>query len=520
MQKLETREGFFKHREHESQKAPVLRSSAVFYVMQSRQVSTELLLFNYWLHKRGIENLTLILTLRDTAGSIVHRESEPLSFTGARTLTAAEILQRAGRPAQPFEGSLEMEVLSSVSLHIPYPAVVVRYHGAGWHTTAHSYSRILAESSGDSAERINAIQATCEGNWTIHPDPGLQTFFVVHNGPCAITSHDMHLALTNARGERLQATIPGVGYAAWETRRFIPDQYMDVAGHLAGEPGCLEVNTCVAGVFPRMLCGHIRAADGAVSVDHTNFNYTGPAGLEDCLPTSSAGSKKPLGFVVPTLADKDWSCWADFYPTYPDRDYRGIFVVRGADGSELARSSAVFGEGGRSGIIRIPVSDLVAAHQERGAVDFAITHAHRVPTRFHMGIHYQYRSGMPAFLIDGPMPYTATGIRSRWFPVIFDADTRTLLFISNQIFDSAAPIDLSYELLVHNSRGDKPLQQQFHLNAGETLTIDLRELVPGIAEFLAGEAGWVVLKADKPALSVVHYLMLKGSDSLAVDHAF
>lgn len=521
MQKVTIREGFFKHREHEKQDHPVLRTSAVFYVLQSSAVSTELLLFNYWLHKRGIQNLQLVLTLRDCGGTVVHRETGPLEFAGARTVTITSLLQHAGRPpSQPFEGSVEMEVLSSVNLHIPYPAVVVRFHGPGWHSTAHSYSRFLSEASGDSAERIDAIQLTCEGNWTVHADQGLETFFVIHNGPHATGLHELRLALTNHRGATLRASIPGVGYSPGETRRFFPNRYMDVARHLEGQPGCLEVSTQVAGVFPRMLCGHVRAGDGALSVDHSNFNYTGQAGLEDCLATSAAGTKKPLGFVVPTLAGPDWSCWADFYPTYPDRDYRGTLITRAKDGHEVARCDALIGEREQPGIVRVHVSDFVRAHDQAGAVDFTITHSLRVPTRFHMGIHYRYREGMPAFLIDGPMPYTATGIRSRWFPVLFDTDTRTLLFISNQVFDANAATDLSYEISAYNEQGDKPLQKHFALPAGATLAEDVRELIPGLEEFLGGKAGWVYLRADQPALSVAHYVMLKGTDSLAVDHAF
>jgi hypothetical protein len=520
METVETREGFFKHREHELQKAAILRSSAVFYVLQSDAVSTEVLLFNYWFHKRGIKDLTLALTLRDIGGFVVYRVTEVINFMGARTVTGAELLQKAGRPPESFEGSLEIEVMSSVNLHIPYPAVVVRYHGAGWHSTAHSYSRFLAESSGDSVERINAVQLTCEGNWTVHPNPELDTFFVVHNGRCHIEPHETRLTLTNHRGARLEATLPDISYKPWETRRFFPGRHMDVTGHLDGKPGCVEITTRVGGVFPRMLCGHERVTDGALSVDHSNFSYTGQAGMQDCLPTGEAGTRKPLGFIVPTLTADGWSCWADFYPTYPDRGYSGTFVVRAADGREVARSDAIIGAADRSGIVRVPISDLVAPYDERGAVDFTITHPDRVPTRFHMGIHYRYRNGLPAFLIDGPMPYTATGVRSRWFPALFGDDTSTLLLMSNQVFDSAAATHLLYEVEVHNARADKPLHARFELPAGATLAQDLREFIPGIEAFLGGDAGWVVLKADKPALSVVHYMMCKGNDSLAVDHAF
>ncbi|MBS0418966.1 MAG: hypothetical protein JSR66_14730 [Proteobacteria bacterium] len=518
MENATIREGFFKHREHESQPGSVHRSSGVFYVLQSPEVNTEFLLFNYWLHKRGINNLTLAVTLRDCSGSVVYREAGPMSFTGAHALKVAQLLERAVL-APAFEGSCEIEILSDVNLHVPYPAVIVRYHGGGWHSTAHSYSRFLAESSGDVPERIDAVQLTCEGNWTVHPDPKLETFFVIHNGATGIGSHELVFTLTNHRGERASAAIADVSYAPFETRRFFPGRHLDFGAHLQGRPGCLEVATQVAGVFPRMLCGHVRASDGALSVDHSNFNYTGRGGRQDCLPMPE-GTRKPLGFVIPALAGPDWACWADFYPTWPDRSYRDTITVRTADGREAARTDIVLGADAASGPVRVPVSDLLAPHGGSGAVDFTISHATQVPTRFHMGIHYQYRGGVPAFLIDGPMPYTATGVRSRWFPVLFDTDTRTWLFISNQIFDPAAPADVVYEIAAYNARGSAPLGGRLHIAAGATVATDLRELVPGIEEFLDGEAGWVYLKADQPSLSVVHYIMQKGPDSLAVDHAF
>ena len=95
-----------------------------------------------------------------------------------------------------------------------------------------------------------------------------------------------------------------------------------------------------------------------------------------------------------------------------------------------------------------------------------------------------------------------------------------MIFISNQVFDAHTASDVSYEALVHNARGDQPIEAHFQLGAGATLATDLRELIPGIEGVLGGEAGCVLIKADKHTLSVVHYIMLKGNDSLAVDHAF
>lgn len=520
METISRQSGFFKHREHEHQPSTdIRRSSALFYVLQSQTVSTELLLFNYWRHKRGIEGLTLSFTLRSAAGQTLYVDSSPLEFGGAKTLRISELLSSAKLPLA-LEGSIEVEVFSPVNLVIPYPAVIVRYHGQGWHSTTHSYSRILSESSGDSRERMEAVQETSEGNWTIHPDKRLETFFVIHNGPRATEAHNLRMTLTNSRGELLSTILPGTTFAPHETRAFSPNEHMNVQNHLKGSPGCLEVNAQVTGVFPRMLCGHRLLSTGALSIDHSNFNYTGEAGSKDCLPTGEAGTKKPLGFVVPTLADTRWSCYADFYPTYPDRHYRATLRVRTGDGRERECREIGIGAEECPGLLRIPVSDLVRKYAAEGAVDFTVTHASRVPNRFHMGIHYEYNGGIPAFLIDGPMPYAATGVRSRWFPAIENRETTTYLFISNQIFDTANPIDLTYAISVHNAQGNKPLTAKLLLRAGQTVAKPLEDIIPGIVSFLGEEPGWVYLHSDQPALTVLHYAMVKGQNSVATDHAF
>ncbi len=514
-----TIEGFYKHREAEADPRAVLRSSALFYVVQSAEVQTDILLFNYWLHKRGLSGLDLLVTLRDASGNTVCTEASVIDFRGAKTLRIEQLLHKASLPP-PFEGSIEIEILSREDLTIPYPAVVIRYYGPNWHSTTHSYSRVLSELSGDRPDRMAAFQKTSEGNWTIHEDPGLESFFVIHNGPTAVPAHSLSMTLTNAHGELLKAEVADVSLMPYETRVFYPHRLMDVGGHLGGSPGCLEVQAVVCGVFPRMLSGSRRLSDGALVIDHSNFNYTGEAGGLDTLSTADSGTKKPLGFIVPTIADPNWQCFTDFYPTYPDRDYQATLRIRTADGEQSDKAEISIGSQKASGVIRVPVSDMVGKHGSVGAVDFTITHQTRVPTRFHMGIHYARKGGLPAHLIDGPMPYVAKGIRSRWFPVLLDSETTTYLFISNQIFDTAAPENVMYNVWAHNAHGDAPLTTEFQLLAGATMACPVEDIVAGLRGFMGEEPGWIFLQADRPTLSVVHYILQKGEDSLAVDHAF
>jgi hypothetical protein len=280
----------------------------------------------------------------------------------------------------------------------------------------HSYSRILSRDSGDTTERMETFQNTCEGNWTIHDDPGLESFFVVHNGPRAVPAHTATMTLINHLGEKLRVEIPNVTFAPFETRVYYPHRMADVSGHMKGLPGTIEVSFTVIGVFPRLMSGSRRLRDGAMAIDHSNFNYNGPGGHLDTLPVSDAGTKKPLGFIVPLFSDLSWNCFADVYPSYPGRNYEISAVGKDLRGNDLARKKVVVGAEENPGPHRINLAELARTADKAGAVDLTIKHATHIPKRFHIGIHYVRGGGMPAHSITGPEPYTFTGMRSFWFP--------------------------------------------------------------------------------------------------------
>lgn len=54
---------------------PVYRGSAIFPVFNSKKNSTRILFMGYWIVKNGIENLALLITLRDEYGKLLIREN-------------------------------------------------------------------------------------------------------------------------------------------------------------------------------------------------------------------------------------------------------------------------------------------------------------------------------------------------------------------------------------------------------------------------------------------------------------
>ena len=64
-------------------KKPILRSSAIFPVIQNEFYSSSLHFLGYWLLKRNIPEVTLTITLRNMAGKILLRKIEIINTTKA-----------------------------------------------------------------------------------------------------------------------------------------------------------------------------------------------------------------------------------------------------------------------------------------------------------------------------------------------------------------------------------------------------------------------------------------------------
>ncbi len=509
--------GFYRHAEGNRPGGAITRSSALFYAASTEQLTTEILFTNYWRFKNAVEGVTLTSTLRYGNGDVAARVILPIDFTGARRLRLADLLSEASLPPA-FEGSWELEFIATCSLNVPYPAVVVRYSGPGWHSMTHTCCRILSAASADDTARIEALQRTCEGNWTVFPDRGVEAFFIVHNGPQAVGPHDLRLRLISHAGVVHEVVVPETCWGPYETRLCrLGDFLPDAPDLLGGQPGTIEIETLVNGVFPRLICGTRRLSDGAMSVDHSNFSYASAEGARDTF--SPNGSNRELCFLLPTLAAPEWRCFVDFYPTFPDRGYEVRMRGLDRDGHQCGTATRTLGTSDTNGPVRVEIDPLVQGACEAASVDFDFRHASRLPRRFHMGIHYAYRDGLPAFIVDGPVPSDDRPLSTRWCPVFATAETRTQVLIAHRTF-TGIERTVNIKATLFNAFDEPPLEASTTLAPDHTLALDVRTFFGDAGSYLGSEPGWLFLKFDPPSHSVVHYLTLHGHNSVAADHAF
>ena len=110
-------------------KKPILRSSAIFPVVHNDNYSSSIHYLGYWLLKRNISEVTLLITLRDSDGNTLLRKSEYINDTKAFKINLQDLLTEINFDNNKnFLGSIETEFNTTRDMVFPYPALVLEYH--------------------------------------------------------------------------------------------------------------------------------------------------------------------------------------------------------------------------------------------------------------------------------------------------------------------------------------------------------------------------------------------------------
>jgi hypothetical protein len=490
----------------------VTRSSTVHYFCHNDNMTTQIHFMNYWLEKRDVVDIKMVLTLRTMEGKTVFQEQTLIKSKGAHIIEISELLKKIFHDKKISEGSIEVEFFSKTNLVISYPASVVRYVGNTWHTLAHSSQRYFSKDSGDNSTRLSEIEEAEEGNITIHNDDNLEPFFIIHNGPKHISQTNIQVKVTSQNGAELLGTIKNIEWLPYQTRLFHLKDILDYRKFLKQNHGMLTVKFDVFGVFPRIIAGHKSKITGSWSIDHTNFAASDGPVLDDRFDVSQNKDFKNLVFCMPNNFKDKWECFADIYPTYPDDDYEVTVNKIKLNGDKniehfkLKKSTT-------SGFPRI------RAHEDAN-YEIIFNHNSKLPRRFHMGIHYKIGSGNYGFLTDGPFPFAHPANRTRWFPVFDSSNCDNFVMLANRVLGSEKSRDLELQFKLFNSFNEEPLIGKYTLLANQAICLNIRELFSELTDFLRGKFGWIYMTGTNPHRCVVHYASVKNQNSLALCHAF
>lgn len=245
------------------------RSSAIFPARISATSDLHIVFLNYWLVKNGTRAIGVNLRLYDADGQLVVRTSlEKIELHNDLSIRAG--LVEPNGIAMPFEGMVEVEIVSSENLRFTFPAILGVYEANGRFSAVHSAGRVR---NSDEAKRPAVSEET---NWTckfVGGEGGAYTvapFFHYFVGAEPVKPEErIEVKLRDPSGAVLQSRHVEVGHLQpFASRIFHIDELFELAG--APPAGSfVSVRLTAYDVFPRLVVGNYHREADFLEVTHS-----------------------------------------------------------------------------------------------------------------------------------------------------------------------------------------------------------------------------------------------------------
>ena len=179
-------------------KKPILRSSAIFPVIHNEFYTSSIHFLGYWLLKRNIPEVSLVITLRSADGNVLLRQNQIIDQAKAFSINLENLLDEIDLKTDSFLGSIETEFHTTRDMVFPYPALVLEYQNQQSNTCVHTLGRIYNDL--EDLKENNDVQVP-ETGFDIHETDDLTSFLSFVNGPIENNDGIIEYTLTNSNSE-------------------------------------------------------------------------------------------------------------------------------------------------------------------------------------------------------------------------------------------------------------------------------------------------------------------------------
>lgn len=245
------------------------RSSAIFPVRLSPNSDLHIVFLNYWLVKNGTRSIGVNLRLYDSDGQLMVRTSlEKIELHN--DISIREGLAVPNAIPMPFEGMVEVEIVSSENLRFTFPAILGVYEANGCFSSVHSAGRVR------NSDEIKKPAVSEETNWTCKFVRGgagsyeVVPFFHYFVGAEPLKADErIEVKLRGPDGTVLRTTHADVGHLKpFASRIFAADDLFDLT-EAPPEGAFLSVRLTSYDVFPRLVVGNLHRQQDFLEVTHS-----------------------------------------------------------------------------------------------------------------------------------------------------------------------------------------------------------------------------------------------------------
>ena len=504
-------------------KKPILRSSAIFPVIHNESYSSTIHFLGYWLLKRNIPEVTLVITLRNANGSTLSRQTQIIDSAKAFSINLDKILDEINYTEKFFVGSIETEFHTTRDMVFPYPALVLEYQNEHFNTCVHTLGRIYNDL--EDLKENNATQVP-ETGFDIHETDDLKSFLSFVNGPLENEDGIIEYTLTNSNSKKSSGVFHIGKINPFETKLLYLNEYIsDLAEFLNNDSGSISIKHNFEGFYPRLLVGNIQKSSSSVSFTHSYYDCT------SCISESDYWSRIDenhfdSSIYIPIFQKNNYFTNLIIYPNMSPSTVTLKIDIHDKNGKKITENSNFLKiDTNEKKLTKINLTEMIpsdnSSNDDLAAHVIANFENNKIPSRIKFGLNvgnHKSNFKLPCNIcfnmrMGNPIIENKPG-SFHWAPMF--SERNTILTIGNfstlKNYEKTANLELNFYRIEDSSTFSKKIS--IPPNSEKRFSTDNF----GLKNFLKTE-GWVTIKADSPYIHG-YYFNLNSSGSVSGDHLF
>ena len=506
-------------------KKPILRSSAIFPVIQNQYYTSSIHFLGYWLLKRNISEVNLTITLRNIDGNILLKKIEIINTAKAFAINLDTLLLEINSIKNiNFIGSIETEFHTTDDMVFPYPALVLEYHNEEFNTCVHTLGRIYNDSEDMNENNENLVPET---GFDIHETNDLHSFLSFVNGSLQNEDGYIEYVITNSNSKQFSGNFHLGKIIPFETKLLYLNEYIpDLSKMLNSNSGSISIKHNFEGFYPRFLVGNFQESFPSVSFTHSYYDNTNSIHESDYWNRIN-DSHFDSSIYVPIFQENTQFTNLIIYPNLsPSNLILKIDIYDESGKKVYDNSNFLTINSTDKKLLKINLNEIVLNLDSFKNKNFA---AHiianfknnKIPTRIKFGLDVGTKglnSKLPCNIcfnmrLGNPLLENKPG-SFHWAPLFNNRNTVFTLgnFSTLKNYNSDANLELNFYRIEDSTSFSKKI----HLKSNSEKRISFNDF--DLNKFLKSE-GWVTIKADSPYVNG-YYFNMNSSGSVAGDHLF
>jgi hypothetical protein len=505
---------------------PVFRSSAIFPVIQQKEISSRILFMGYWILKRNIREIGAVISLRNDKGILLARSNLLIQEAKTFRIELADELEIAGLGKNAeFSGSLEVEFFSTQNLFFPFPAVVINYYGPHFSTVVHTAQRVYNDVED---RKRNSQTDVPESGFNLYADNEREPFIGLINGCLPVPESIMDLQLINHQQKELRCAINLGPLAPYETKWIYPARHCDLKSFFDGKAGAAKINFQVDWIFPRLVVGNFHYNIPALTITHTYYDCSNAATESDYWKPEEPGWHV-AALMVPGELAKNHFTNVYFYPIYSPSTFAIDIEIYDRQGRQTgAKQEALLIQAPKFEVQCLPLKDLCRELGIDDQTDCALrliarpVNGSKIPARIKLGLDVGSADNQTSCNICTNLQPFNPALENkptsfRWSPVLADQPKATIwLMNSSPAVDYQRQAELT--LTFFHESDEQTITRNVTLPPQGFTIIHIaedRELL----DFFQNHVGWMTLTTTNP-FTTSYYFAENASGVVGGDHGF